>query len=385
MESLDVAHRTTLFRELQLIPGHVFEKLERRHKVGRASRKFGFKEQFTVIAFFMLSACSTMREGIRNLSSIPGRLYHWGLEKVTRSTFSDAINKRPYAFFEDLFSEMYKLCANSAPQKPFKFNCKLYSFDSTTISLCLSLFPWATFRRRKGGIKMHTLLDHDGCIPAFVEISEAKTHDSKMAQALKLQKGSIVACDRGYVSFSWFHSLCEQGVYFVTRLKKNMKFKLLERNAVKVETGVTSDHVIEIQHKNQKILLRKIGFLAPDTGNFMYFLTNNFQLEAQVIASIYKERWKIELFFKEIKQTLKIKHFFGDSENAVRTQIFTALTIYLLLSWQKFLSRTGWSVLQILQLIKGKLLENMSMLDLLSPEDKKKDFYNNTKWLYLIP
>lgn len=381
-----MAHRTTLFGELQrLIPGHVFEKLERKHKAGRASRKFGFKEQFTVIAFFMLSACSTMREGIRNLYSIPSRLYHWGLAKVTRSTFSDAINKRSCAFFEDLFSEMYKLCAKSAPKKPFKFNCKLYSFDSTTISLCLSLFPWATFRRRKGGIKMHTLLDHDGCIPAFVEISDARTHDSKMAQALKLQKGSIVACDRGYVSFAWFHSLCEQGIFFVTRLKKNIKFKLLERSPVMGDTGVTSDHIIEIQNKNQKMLLRKIGFIAPDTGNFMYFLTNNFQLEAQVIASIYKERWKIELFFKEIKQSLKIKHFFGDSENAVRTQIFTALTIYLLLSWQKFLSRTGWSIFQILQLIKGKLLENMSMLDLLSPEQKKKDFCNDTEWLYLIP
>ena len=229
-----MAHGTTLFGELQrLIPGHVFEKLERKHKTGRASRKFGFKAQFAVISFFMLSACNTMREGIRNLHPIPGRLYHWGIKQVTRSPFSDAISKRSCAFFEDLFSETYKVCSSYAPKKPFKFKCKPYSFDSTTISLCLSLFPWATFRRRKGGIKMHTLLDHDGCLPAFVEISEAKTHDSKMAQALKLPKGSIVACDRGYVSFPWFYSPCEQGVFFVTRLKKNMKFKLRERNTNK--------------------------------------------------------------------------------------------------------------------------------------------------------
>lgn len=337
------------------------------------------------MAFFMLSACNSMREGVRCLSSLPKRLFHWGLKKVTRSTFSDAINRRSCAFFEDLFAEIYKLCSKAAFKKPFKFNCKLYSFDSTTISLCLSLFPWAKFRRKKGGVKMHTLLDHDGCIPAFVEISEAKIHDSRMVQALKLPKGSIVVCDRGYVSFPWFHSLNEQGIFFVTRLKKNIKYKLVKRQLPDSNSAVTSDHVIEITCKNQKIQLRKIGFITPETGKFMYFLTNNLTLEASVIASIYKERWKIELFFKEIKQTLKIKRFFGDSENAVRTQIFTALTLYLLLSWQKFLSKTGLSVLKIVQLLKGKLLENMTLLDVLKLGEAKKEHPNNPNWLPLIP
>lgn len=159
----------------------------------------------------------------------------------------------------------------------------------------------------------------------------------------------------------------------------------MERIPVGREIGITSDHVIEITNKKQKMLLRKIGFIAPDTGNFMYILMNNFQLDAAAIAAIYKERWKIELFFKEIKQTLKIKHFYGDSENAVRTQIFTSLTIYLLLSWQKFLSKTGWSVLQIVQLIKGKLLESINLSDVLSPEQRKKDLFNKTNWLLLIP
>ena len=184
-----MAHRMILFAELQrLIPGHVFEKLERKHKSGRASRKFGFKEQFTVIAFFMLSACNTVREGIRNLYSITDRLYHWGLKKVTRSTFSDAINKRPSGFFEDLFAEMYKLCMNCAPKKPFKFNCKIYSFDSTTISLCLSLFPWAKFRRKKGGVKIHTLLDHDGCIPALWKFPKPKRMTAKWLRLLSCQR-----------------------------------------------------------------------------------------------------------------------------------------------------------------------------------------------------
>lgn len=379
-----MAYRTTLFAELQrLIPGHVFTKLERKHKTGRASRQFGFREQFTVIAFFMLSSCNSMREGVRNLAALPARLYHWGLKFVARSTFSDAMKNRPAVFFEDLFKEMYHLCASTAPRNKFKFTCKLYSFDSTTISLCLSLFPWAAFRRGKGGIKMHTLLDHDGCIPAFVEISEAKKHDSKMAQILNLPKGSIVACDRGYVSFSWFHQLCTQGIFFVTRLKKNIKFKLVERMQSDIKNGVSSDHIIEITSKNEKMLLRKIGFYVPDSGKFMYFLTNNFQLEARTIADIYKDRWKIELFFKEMKQTLKIRHFFGDSENAVRSQIFIALTLYLLMAWQKFLSKSGWSILQIAQMIKVNLLENKNLGNLLSPPKPKNKIAYNSSLLYL--
>jgi hypothetical protein len=249
-EILDLSHHSTLFSQtLSFIPRHVFQKLERRHKTGRASRKFGFKEQFTVMAFIQLAARRSMRDGLRCLEAAGRRLCHWGLQNVARSTFADANNSRPVGFFKDLFAEMYGLCAAKAPKHKFRFKSKLFSLDATTIKLCLSLFPWASFRQAKGGIKMHTLLAHDGHIPAFVTVTEAKTHESPIAKTLNLPKDSIVVFDKGFISYPWFQALGEKGVFFVTRLKKNAVTKLIERLPVNRKTGVTSDHIIEVTHK----------------------------------------------------------------------------------------------------------------------------------------
>ena len=173
-----------------------------------------------------------MRDGLRCLAAAGNRLYHWGLKNVARSTFADANNSRPVGFFKDLFAEMYSLCQPHAPKHKFRFKSKLFTLDATTIKLCLSLFPWASFRQKKGGIKMHTLLDHDGHIPAFATITDARTHESRVAKALELPKGSIVVFDKGFISYPWFRLLGEKGVFFVTRLKKNATFKLLERRPV---------------------------------------------------------------------------------------------------------------------------------------------------------
>lgn len=369
-----MSHHNTLFSQtLSLIPRHVFQKLERRHKTGRSSRKFGFKEQFTVMAFIQLAARRSMRDGLRCLSAAGNRLYHWGLKTVARSTFADANNSRPVGFFQDLFAEMYGLCAAKSPKHKFRFKSKLFSLDATTIKLCLSLFPWASFRQTKGGIKMHTLLDHDGHIPAFVAVTDARTHESRMAKALELPKGSIVVFDKGFISYPWFRTLGAKGVFFVTRLKRNAVYKLLERRPVNRTTGVTSDHIIEVVSGKTSLRLRRIGYRDPESGKRYEFLTNHFRLSPKTIADIYKERWKIELFFKEIKQNLRIKSFVGNSENAVLIQIYTALTVYLLLAYQKFLSRLGLSVQQLFQLIQINLLGAAPLEELLNPRRRKNE------------
>ena len=367
-----MSYRTTLFSQtLSFIPRHVFQKLERKHKTGRSSRRFGFKEQFTVMAFIQLAARRSMRDGLRCLAAAGNRLYHWGLKNVARSTFADANNSRPVGFFKDLFAEMYSLCQPHAPKHKFRFKSKLFTLDATTIKLCLSLFPWASFRQKKGGIKMHTLLDHDGHIPAFAAITDAKTHESRVAKALELPKGSIVVFDKGFISYPWFRLLGEKGVFFVTRLKKNAVFKLLERRPVNRKTGVTSDHIIEVISNKKPLCLRRVGYRDPESGKRYEFLTNHFRLVPKTVADIYKERWQIEIFFREIKQNLRIKTFVGNTENAVLIQIYTALTVYLLLAYQKFLSKLALSVQQLFQIIQVNLLGTVSLEDLLNPRRRK--------------
>ena len=380
-----MAHHSTLLSQmLSLIPRHVFHKLESRHKTGRSSRQLGFKEQFTVMAFLHLTARRSLRDGLRCLQSIKNRLYHLGLRNVARSTLADANKVRPVAFFRDLFSEMYTLCRPHAPGHSFRFKSKLFSLDSTTVSLCLSLFPWASFRSNKGGIKIHTLLDHDGLIPAFATVTDAKTNDCRLAKTLDLPGGSIVVFDRGYNDYQWFRALGEKGVFFVTRLKKNAVYKLLKRRPVSTKNGLTSDHIIEVSHKGSGLTLRRIGYRDPETNHRYELLTNHFQLAAQTIADIYKARWNIELFFKEIKQNLRIKSFVGHSENGALIQIYTALTLYLLLAWQKFLCRIGFSVQQLFQLIQPNLLGNLSLAELLAPPRRKIDDYPLFKHLPLF-
>lgn len=373
-----MSHVTTPFSEiLQLIPRHIFQKLEKRHACGRKSRKFGFKEQFTVMAFIMLAASRSLRDALASLRAQGSRLYHWGLHSVCRSTVSDANRTRPCGFFEDLFREMCKFCALHAPKHQFPFKNKIFSIDSTTITLAAAIFKWAAYRNSKNGIKIHTVLDHDGHIPAFALISEGKTHDSKILAALELPKGSCVIVDRAYSEPKWFYQMCKNGLFFVTRKKKDLKFKVLEKYKVEAGSGITSDQAIEAG--KEKVILRKIGYYDPETYKHYIFLTNNFMLDAKVIADLYKARWQIEIFFKEIKQFLKIKKFVGTNENAVKIQIYTALIVYLLLALQKFLSKIGISIGQLFQLIQLNLVGFRSIEDILGKKtDKTKNPYNTS-------
>ena len=218
---------------------------------------------------------------------------------------------------------------------------------------------------------MLTLLDHDGYIPAFVAVTDAKTHESRVAKSLDLPRGCIVVFDKSFISYLWFRLLGEKGVFFVTRLKQNAVYKLLERRPVDRKTGVTSDHIIEVVTKGQSLRLRRIGFRDPQSGKRYEFLTNHFRLVAKTIADVYKERWQIEIFFREIKQNLRIKTFVGNTENAVLIQIYTALTVYLLLAYQKFLNRMSLSIQQLCQLIQLNLLCACSLEELLNPRRRK--------------
>ncbi len=260
-------------------------------------------------------------------------------------------------------------CQTKVPGHDFRFKHPLYSLDASTIDLCLSVFPWADFRTTKSGVKLHVGLNHSGYLPEFVTITEGKCHDVTIGRTFKFSKGSMVAIDKGYNDYAWYKRLTDKGIYFVTRLKTNAKYRVVARRAVLKGKGLTCDQTIEFTGtqtaKKCPIQLRRIGYRDTETGKHYIFLTNNFKLAAKTIADIYKARWQVELFFKWIKQNLKIKSFIGTSKNAVMTQIWIALCMYLLLSFIKFQSKLKKSLQQILRLLQLNLFEKRDLMALL--------------------
>ena len=364
-----MAHHNTVFAQLlKLVPRHEFESLANQHHCGRKLRKMTRWAQFVAMATAQLSGRNSLRDVVSNITAQARKLYHLGIRCVSRSSLSRVNESQPYELYEALFAKLLARCQSRAPKHPFKFKNKLYSLDASTIDLCLSVFPWAKFRATKGAVKLHVGLDHDGFLPAFVAITDGKTHDITAARALKLPKGSIVVMDRGYNDYAWYNQLNNNDISFVTRLKTNARYRVIERRRVLKNKGLTSDQTIELtgaKAKNCPIRLRRIGYKDADTGIHYIFLTNNFTLAASTIADIYKARWQIELFFKWIKQNLKVKSFLGTSKNAVMTQIWIAICVYLLLSYIKFLNHIQSSLQQILRLLQLNLFERRDLLELL--------------------
>ena len=260
-------------------------------------------------------------------------------------------------------------CQGITPGHPFRFNHPLYSLDASTLDLCLSVFPWADFRSTKGAVKLHVGLNHQGYLPEFVTVTTGKISDVEVGRTLSFPKASLVAIDRGYNDYGWFNQLTEKGIFFITRLKSNAQYRVVYHREVRQDKGLTSDRTIEFTGiqivKQCPIQLRRIGYRCPETGKHYIFLTNNFKLAAKTIADIYKARWQVELFFKWIKQNLKIKSFIGTSKNAVMTQIWIALCVYLLLAFIKFQSKLKKSMQQILRLLQLNLFEKRDLLALL--------------------
>jgi putative transposase len=352
---------------LKLIPRHHFSKLETEHGTGRKPRSFTRWSQLVHLLSMQLTARVSLRDGVASLKARIKSLYHLGVQPVPRSTFADANNKRPASFFEALFALMYRRCQPLAPKHKFKFKNKLFSLDATVVSLCLTLFPWARFRRTKGGIKLHTLLDHDGYLPAFVAISEAREHEVQRARSLGLPKGSIVVEDMGYTDYDRYAQLTAQKIFFVTRQKRNARCEVLERRKVNKQQGLLSDQTIRIQAQEGPLVLRRIGYRDAATGRRYAFLTNHFKLAAKTIADIYKERWQIEIFFRFIKQNLKIKAFIGNSENAVLSQIYAALIVYLLLCYLKFMCNLSVTLQNLMRILQLNLFRTCPWQELFEP------------------
>jgi putative transposase len=309
-----------------------------------------------------------LRDIVSNLSAQSAKLYHLGSARVTRTSLARINEQQPYTLYEALFQKLLARCHGLPAKHGFRFSNKLYSLDSTTIDLCLSVFPWAKFRRAKGAVKVHVGLDHDGLLPSFVTVSDGKTHDITIGRTLDLPVDSIVVMDRAYIDFTWFNALDNKGIFFVTRQKRNATYRVIARREVLKAKGLTCDQTILITGLKSKacpIPLRRIGYRDLETGKHYVFLTNNFNLAARTIADIYKARWQIELFFKCIKQNLKIKSFVGTSKNAVLTQIWIAMCTYLLLAWIKFSSRIDRSLQQMIRLLQLNLFGRRDLLSLL--------------------
>ena len=364
-----MAHHNTVFAQmLKLIPRHEFESLAHQYHSGRRLRKMTRWTQFVAMATAQLSGRHSLRDVASNMAAQARKLYHLGMSAVSRSSLSRVNASQPYQLYEALFAKLLARCQSHAPKHNFKFKNKLYSLDASTIDLCLKVFPWARCRATKGAVKLHVGLDHEGLLPAFVAITDGKTHDISAARAVSLPKGSIVVMDRGYNDYAWYNQLNNNDIYFVTRLKTNARYRVIKRRTVLKTKGLTGDQTIELtgaRAKHCPIRLRLISYQDANTGIHYTFLTNHFKLAARTIADIYKARWQIELFFKWIKQNLKVKSFLGVSKNAVMTQIWIAMCVYLLLSYIKFLNHIQPSLQQMLRLLQLNLFERRALLELL--------------------
>lgn len=368
-----MAHcNTVLSQILKLVPRHEIDTLAKQHHSGRAFRTASRWSQFVTMMVGQLSGRNSLRDIVENMSAQTHRLYHLGSAKLSRSNLSRINEEKPYVLYEALFGMLLKRCQTKVPQHKFRFKNPLYSLDASTIDLCLSAFPWADFRTTKGAIKLHVGLNHEGNIPEFVTVTEGKTSDIEVGRRVNFPKGSIVAIDRGYNDYAWFNSLTGKGIFFVTRLKSNAKIRVVNRHTIPAGKGLTSDQTIEFTGtqtaKKCPIHLRRIGYKDAETGKHYIFLTNNFKLSAKTIADIYKSRWDVELFFKWIKQNLKIKSFVGTSKNAVLTQIWIALCAYLLLAFIKFQSKLEKTMQQILRVLQLNLFEKRDLIALLRGE-----------------
>ena len=371
---------TILNQLLQFLPQSEFEKAIKSLKTDRYVKYFKTKSLFVVHLYAQIRKKDSLRDIVCGLEQHQSKWYHIGLEKIKRSTISDANNRISSEVYEKLFYALLKKCDHYTRPTNFRFKNPLYALDSSIIDLCLSVFDWAKFRRSKGGLKLHCLLDIKTQIPAFNVITTAKEADVKIAKntVFPLSPDSIVTFDRAYVDFSLFQSYQDASVFFVTRAKDNLKFKLLGQQEIPNKKGLQFDHIVQIENPKQRLKypgkLRLVGFFDHDTNKTYLFLTNNFKLAAITIAQIYKARWQIELFFKWIKQNLKIKTFLGTSKNAVLSQIWVAMIYTLLLAYIKFQTKSSFSILKLSRVFSESLFFRRHLIDLLglSPPNCQK-------------
>src|SRR4030042_5975820 len=371
----------TIFNQiLQLIYRYNFDKCVDRYNGDSYTKRLNCWQQFIVLIFAQARGLKSLRDIQLSLRSQQRKWYHLGLESVARSTLSDANNNRNCDIFKDIFYDLLAKCQSLSPKHKFRFKKPLYTMDSTLINLCLTIFPWAKYRKMKGALKLHTLLDHSGCLPSFITVTDGKCHDIRVARDKQfgfpsLLSDSIITIDRAYIDYKWLYLLTQQKVFFVTRTKRNIKYKVLGQHTTSKKTSIIADELIQLTgfytQQEYPDKLRMVTYYDKETDKQLIFLTNNFTLSPKTIADLYKARWEIELFFKWIKQNLKIKTFLGTSYNAVMTQIWVAMIYYLLLSFIKFQTKYTYSMQELARVIKELLMENVSLLETLRTNYKK--------------
>ena len=352
---------------LKLVPRIDFERIVKETGAEHRSKGLSSWSQFVAMLFCQLGRAHSLREIEGGLKSCEGKLAHLGIEAPARSSLSYANGHRPWELFEKVFYGLFEtVAAKAVGRKKFRFKNKLVSLDSTVIDLCLSMYDWAKFRRTKGAVKLHLVLDHDGYLPCFGIITDGKVADVKAAHQMHFAPDTIVVDDRGYNDFRLFAKWTDASVYFVTRMKDNTLFEVVEEHEVPKHRNILKDQTIRLTGTGaqQKCphLLRRIEAVREDTGGILVFLTNHHGLGATTIAAIYKDRWQIELFFKALKQNLKIKTFVGTSANAVKTQIWTALISMLLLRYLQLCSRFGWSLANLVALLRMNLFTHRDLM-----------------------
>lgn len=352
---------------LKLIPRTDFQRLVQQTGAEARSKGLSSWSQFVAMLFCQLGRAHSLREIEGGLKSCEGKLVHLGIETPARSSLSYANAHRPWELFEQVFYGLYeRVAAQVTGKRKFRFKNKLVSLDATVIDLCLSLYDWAKFRRTKGAVKLHLVLDHDGYLPCFGVITDGKVQDVTVAHQLAFAPGTIVVDDRGYNDYRLFAEWTETEVFFVTRLKANAQFEVVEEREPPQHRRILNDQTIRLTGSGgpEKCphLLRRIEAVREETGDILVFLTNHHGLGASTIAAVYKERWQIELFFKALKQNLKIKTFVGTSANAVKTQIWTALISMLLLRYLQLTARFNWSLANLVALLRMNLFTHRDLM-----------------------
>jgi len=385
------AGRTVFSQLVDHLPMRRFQTLVQRYRGDYKNRGFTCRDQLLAMIFAQLTRCESLRDIHAAFAAQPTLRYHLGISApVRRSTLRDANEKRDARIFEDfaklLIVEARTLCAGEP--MGVDIDATVYAFDSTTISLCFELFPWAKFRRRKAGIKLHTLIDLRGNIPSFILVSTAKTHDVLALDDLPVEPGAFYLLDKGYIDYKRLYTLHLSGAFFVTRVKDNAKYRVVASRPVEKETGLRCDQSIRLTGTKTSALypqtLRRVKFRDPQTGDGYEFLTNNFLLPALVIAQLYKQRWQVELFFKWIKQHLRIKSFYGTSPNAVRVQIWTAITAYVLLAIVRKCMGLPQDLYSMTQILRLHLFAKTPVLSLFyeTPEENRDSQSSNQLSLF---
>lgn len=373
-----MAHNNTILSQmLKLIPRHEFHSLSEQHDNKRRAGALSRWSQFVAMFTCQVSGLSSLRDIESALHSQRQHHYHLANQTISRSALGRANETLDYQFFVSLFGRLYQRCANRSPKQGFApgfdLKEKLFSLDASLIDVSMKLFPNANYNCMKAAFKLHVGLDHDGLIPAFIAVTAGKVSDQTQARSFEFLRGSVVVFDKGYASYEWHASLSQQGVSYVTRMRDNAKFQVIESHATEAGGSVLSDETITYTSlrasKQTLIPVRRIVFRDETLNKEFVFTTNRFDWPATLVAQIYKQRWQVELFFKWIKQNLKLKSFVGISNNAVMTQIMVAMCVYLLLAYLKFTSHFKQSLQQMIRLIRVNAFIRRSITELFQPPD----------------